>query len=127
MATTEVTIPCSNMRSPASGGADITGMSETNLAKSVAKFDPSTVEEVMFSWYIPGNYLTGALNIDLYWKANATSGAVVWQCGYQCLTHDDSATFGLAATPTQTTTTDATANDINKTSFAVTTNIGANR
>lgn len=126
MATTEVTIPVSNMRSPTTAGAEVITLSETNQPKYVARYDASSVESMTFSWYIPGNYLTGGLNVDVYWKANATTGAVVWQCGYQSLAHDSSAGFGLAATPTQTTTTDATANDINVSTFNLTTNIAAN-
>ena len=78
------------------------------------KFDPSTLESAEVRLQAPRNYGGGNITVRIQWHANATTGAVVWNwVSYN--TAPGTVFDSVSQTSTATTTTDATANDLNET------------
>lgn len=88
------------------------------------KFDAATQESAEVRLQAPRNYAGGNITVRIQWHANATTGAAVWN--WVTYNTAPGAVFdSSAATFSVTTTTDATANDLNESAITWTSSLPA--
>lgn len=120
-----VTIPASAFYTAGTAGTwaeSVTGAHQTTQYE--LKFDASADEKAEIRLQIPRNYAGGNITIRIQWHANATSGAAVWD--WVTYNTAPAAVFDSSATGSSaTTTTDATANDLNETVITWSANLPA--
>lgn len=89
---------------------------DANHSKWVAQFSASAENRLHYHMYAPPNVAAGAdLTVRILWRANAVTGNAVWQVYARVGPLAQSLNAAAASTETATTTTDATAYDLNET------------
>lgn len=98
---------------------------DANISRNVARFDATTEERLHFAFPIPANYLSGNVTLRARWRANATSGDVVWNASYYFLSNNNTTLVDWDSSAT--TSTSATAFDINESTFTLSQGVGTNK
>ena len=98
---------------PTSNAPAAACVSGTNTQVASLDFDTATDESIEFEMMLPPGF-AGAVDMDVGWRATATSGTVMWSTRHSCVADGEAidAAFGTA-TPFGADTVEGTADFIN--------------